>query len=116
MMFRKRGGQVCLNTVSLSINVNRRAKGTPYRRPKRPHLVRQFGLVQVANRRTPRARVARFMGGGGPGAWEVPVCPPGQAAHGRCNAASLARISDAVFEAPAFVAGFDDVAMMRQPV
>ena len=43
-------------------------------------------------------------------------CQRREAGHGRWNAASLARLSDAVFEAPAFVAGFDDVAMMRQPV
>ena len=35
-------------------------------------------LVQVANRRAPRARVARFTSAGGAGAWEVPVCPPGR--------------------------------------
>ncbi len=37
------------------------------------------GLVQVANRRAPRARGARFKCAGVAGAWEVPVCPPGQA-------------------------------------
>jgi len=96
--------------------VNRHAKGTPYRRAKRTPLMRQFWLVQVANRRAPRARVARFTGAGGAGAWEVPVCPPGQVGPGPWNATSLVPRSDAVFEAPAFVSGFDDVAMMRQPV
>ncbi len=67
--------------------VNRHAKGTPYRRAKRTPLVRQFGLVQVANRRAPRARVARLNGACGGGAWEVPVYPPGQAGHGWWNAA-----------------------------
>jgi hypothetical protein len=39
-------------------------------------------LVQVVNRRDPRARVARVKGAGVAGAWEVPVCPPGQAGGG----------------------------------
>ncbi len=101
---------------SLPITVKRHANGTPDRRAKRTPRLAFEGLVQVANRRAPRARVARFNGAGGAGAWEVPVCPPGQAGHGWRNAALLAWRSDAVFEAPAFVAGFDNVAMMGQPV
>ncbi len=80
-----------LRCVLPTMPVNRHAKGTPYRRAKRTPLVRQFRLVQVANRRAPRARVARFNGAGGAGAWEVPVCPPGQAGHGRWNAGAAFR-------------------------
>ena len=66
--------------------VNRHANGTPDRRAKRTPLLRRLWLVQVANRRAPRARVARFTSAGGAGAWEVPVCPPGQAGPGPWNA------------------------------
>jgi hypothetical protein len=70
----------------MALCVNRHANGTPYRRAKRTPLLRRLWLVQVANRRAPRARVARFTSAGGAGAWEVPVCPPGQAGPGPWSA------------------------------
>ena len=50
-------------------------------------------------------RAARIKARWRSGAREVPVCPPGQAGG-----------SAAVLEAPAVVAGLDDVAMVGEPV
>ena len=44
------------------------------------------------------------------------MCPPGQAAGWGPGRGNLERGQSAVFEAPAFVAGFDDLAVMGEPV
>ncbi len=82
----ERAGEVARVYAAYQQLVNRHANGTPYRRAKRTPLLRRLWLVQVANRRAPRARVARFTSAGGAGAWEVPVCPPGQAGPGPWSA------------------------------
>src|ERR1700732_4753637 len=70
---------LALEGVDQGETVKRQAIGTPDRHGKgtRPgHWVR---LVPVANRRVPRASRSALTSDGAARAWEVPVCPPGQA-------------------------------------
>ena len=75
--------------------VNRRAKLTPYRRPK---LTPLFGSVDGS------ARPGEAGRGCAAGAGAGPVISKGEEA------------SYAMLEAPAFIAGLDDVAVMREAV